>query len=80
MGKIADFQYSPDSCKFRTWLYRIVRNKVIDHIRKANTKKNKKVEIPDADTHSSPEIYDIAEKSGVLTYPIAPSIISKINF
>ena len=60
--KITDFQYSPDSCKFRTWLYRIVRNKVIDHIRKANTKKNKKVEIPDANTHSSPEIYDIAEK------------------
>ena len=60
--KIGDFDYSPDNCKFRTWLYRIVRNKVIDHIRKANTQKNKKVNIPDAETHSEPEIYDIAEK------------------
>ncbi|EDM28010.1 probable ECF sigma factor [Lentisphaera araneosa HTCC2155] len=60
--KIGGFNYSPEDCKFRTWLYRIVRNKVIDHIRKANTKKNKKVDIPDAETHSDPEIYDIAEK------------------
>jgi RNA polymerase sigma factor (sigma-70 family) len=60
--KIHDFNYSPDSCKFRTWLYRIVRNKVIDHIRKANTKKNKKVDMPNADTHSSPEVEKIAEK------------------
>ncbi|MDD7987281.1 RNA polymerase sigma factor [Lentisphaera marina] len=60
--KISSFDYSPEECKFRTWLYRIVRNKVIDHIRKANTKKNKKVEIPDAETHSDPEIYNIAEK------------------
>ncbi|MCH2176164.1 MAG: RNA polymerase sigma factor [Lentisphaeria bacterium] len=59
---IGNFTYSPDSCKFRTWLYRIVRNKVIDHIRKANAKKNRKEDIPHVDTYSSPEVYDIAEK------------------
>lgn len=59
--KFGDFQYSPDHCKFRTWLYRIVRNKVIDHIRKANAQKNKKVDQLDALSHSEPEVYAIAE-------------------
>ena len=60
--KIGDYEYSPDNCKFRTWLYRIVRNKVIDHIRTANSQKNKKVATLGAVRHTEPDIYAIAEK------------------
>ncbi len=59
--KIPEYEYHPSSSKFRTWLCRITRNKVVDYIRSATseTRKRDGVEI---DSVSLPEVEQIAEK------------------
>ena len=39
--KIPEFEYNPDRSKFRTWICRITRNKVVDYIRSSTSESNK---------------------------------------
>lgn len=32
--RLPEFQYEPGRCSFRTWLFRVARNKVVDHHRR----------------------------------------------
>ncbi|MDD7986473.1 sigma-70 family RNA polymerase sigma factor [Lentisphaera marina] len=59
---IADYEYSPESSKFRTWLSKICRNQVIDYIRKINAE-SKRVEnyYKKAEQMTLPEVEQMAE-------------------
>lgn len=59
--KIPEFDYHPSRSKFRTWLCRITRNKVVDYIRSA-TSESRKIDGVQIDEVSFPEIEAIAEK------------------
>ncbi|MCH2208870.1 MAG: RNA polymerase sigma factor [Lentisphaerales bacterium] len=59
--KIPEFEYHPSRSKFRTWLCRITRNKVVDYIRSA-TSESRKIDGVHVDEVSLPEIEEIAEK------------------
>jgi RNA polymerase sigma factor (sigma-70 family) len=32
--QLPNFQYDPKLCSFKTWLFRVTRNKIVDHLRK----------------------------------------------
>lgn len=64
--KLPDFDYQPQNCKFRTWMSRIIRNKVSHFFEKQQRRKNdiKRAELsqlnkPDSD---EVEIYQIYEQ------------------
>ncbi|MCM8535694.1 MAG: sigma-70 family RNA polymerase sigma factor [Lentisphaeraceae bacterium] len=59
--KIPEFEYQPSRSKFRTWLCRITRNKVVDYIRSA-TSESRKVDGVVNDEVSLPEIEQLAER------------------
>ncbi|MCM8532427.1 MAG: RNA polymerase sigma factor [Lentisphaeraceae bacterium] len=59
--KIPAFEYHPSRSKFRTWLCRITRNKVVDYIRSA-TSESRKVDGVETDNVSLPEVEQIAER------------------
>ena len=59
--KIPDFEYHPQRSKFRTWICRITRNKVVDYIRSA-TSESRKREGVNIDEVTLPEIEAIAER------------------
>lgn len=58
--KIPEFEYNPDRSKFRTWICRITRNKVVDYIRSSTSKSNKMNNYV-LEESSLPEIEDLAE-------------------
>jgi RNA polymerase sigma-70 factor (ECF subfamily) len=60
--KIPGFEYSPQHSKFRTWLCRIVRNKVVDHIRSSVSQQKRIDKIKDDGGVALPEIEAIAER------------------
>ena len=45
--------YNPKKAGFRTWLYRIATNKIIDHHRSRGTIQNKVLNIDDIDIHDN---------------------------
>ena len=61
---IPDYKYSPDRAKFRTWVCRIARNKVVDFIRK-KTAEHKRLEkvsaYQDLQAMSLPQVEAIAK-------------------
>ena len=59
--RIPDFEYHPQRSKFRTWICRITRNKVVDYIRSA-TSESRKREGVNLDEVTLPEIEAIAER------------------
>ena len=62
--KIPDYEYSPTRAKFRTWLCRIARNKVVDFIRKKSaesTRMQKVSEYQDLQAMSLPQVEAIAK-------------------
>jgi RNA polymerase sigma factor (sigma-70 family) len=60
--KIPTYKYTPDSCKFRSWISRIVRNRVIDHIRASQAKK-RNIDFEEfAHHYTEPEVEQIAER------------------
>ncbi|MFT5130837.1 MAG: RNA polymerase sigma factor (sigma-70 family) [Rhodothermales bacterium] len=60
--KIPGFEYAPEHSKFRSWLCRIVRNKVIDHIRASVSRQKRLDEIQTGDAFALPEVEIIAER------------------
>ena len=66
--KLPKFNYTPNKCKFRTWMNTIVRNVVIDSFRKANRHQNdiKRASLQHINDkvvdYDFPDIYDIAEE------------------
>lgn len=63
---LPQFQYDQDKAKFRTWLSRIIKNKLIDHYRKRNTQEKLKQGFSEEQAHdtelSSSEIDQLIEK------------------
>jgi RNA polymerase sigma factor (sigma-70 family) len=59
--KIPDFDYQPHYSKFRTWICRITRNKVVDYIRRS-TSESRKREGVNIDEVTLPEVEAIAER------------------
>jgi RNA polymerase sigma factor (sigma-70 family) len=65
--KLPEFDYSPDKCKFRTWMNSIIRNVVVGFFRKSKRQRNDIAraslqQINDnPDEFDIPEIYDVAE-------------------
>lgn len=59
--KIPDFDYQPHHSKFRTWICRITRNKVVDYIRRS-TSESRKREGVNIDEVTLPEVEAIAER------------------
>ena len=60
--KIPEFEYHPSRSKFRTWLCRITRNKVVDYNRSA-TSESRKIDGVQVDEVSLPEIEEIADSA-----------------
>jgi RNA polymerase sigma factor (sigma-70 family) len=60
--KIPGFEYAPEHSKFRSWLCRIVRNKVIDHIRASVSRQKRIDELESDDAVALPEVELIAER------------------
>lgn len=58
--KIPEFEYNPDRSKFRTWICRITRNKVVDYIRSSTSESNKLNNFV-LEESSLPEIEQLAE-------------------
>ena len=63
--KLPEFDYRPEECRFRTWMNRIIRNKVGHYFEKIRRYKNdeERVELTrlNADDMSDAEIYNIYE-------------------
>ena len=66
--KLPDFEYVPGKCKFRSWMNVIIRNTVIDYIRKSQRHQNdiKRATLQHindkVDDFSTPDVYDIAQE------------------
>ena len=60
--KIPGYEYSPEHSRFRTWLSRIVRNKVVDHIRASVSRKKRMDAMDSKEDFALPEVELIAER------------------
>jgi RNA polymerase sigma factor (sigma-70 family) len=60
--KIPGFEYLPEHSKFRTWLCRIVRNKVIDHVRASISRQKRLDKLQGDEKFALPEVEQIAER------------------
>ncbi|MDD7984391.1 sigma-70 family RNA polymerase sigma factor [Lentisphaera marina] len=60
---IPNYEYNPNHARFRTWLSRICRNRVIDFVRKKKTDTNKVIKNhEDAELITQPQIEALAEE------------------
>ncbi len=62
---LPQFQYDPTVCSFKTWLFRVVRNKIVDHVRKSGRQRRGPVAGPEAE-HDPEALAEVADDS-VLT-------------
>lgn len=60
--KLPAFRYEPERCTFKTWLFRVVRNKIVDHRRREKTRGRR----PDSGGISEEE-YESIPDEGMLT-------------
>jgi RNA polymerase sigma factor (sigma-70 family) len=66
--KLPSFEYTPDKCKFRSWMSQVIRNIVIGHFRKSQRHRNDHERASlirlneENEDHELPSIYEVAER------------------
>lgn len=63
--KLPDFEYTPDKCKFRTWMNTIIRNVVVGYFRKSKRRANDVERASLQRLNQNPDEFDIPEIYGV---------------